>query len=81
MRYSLALSLLPERSGRLLEVGFGGGVFMPALRQHADHVFGIDVHDKAGQVKAALASEGVDAELVQAGPKRYRFQPHGSTAS
>jgi ubiquinone/menaquinone biosynthesis C-methylase UbiE len=73
MRYNLALSLLPERSGRLLEVGFGSGVFMPALNSRADHLYGIDVHDKAGQVKAALASEGVHAELVQAGAEALPF--------
>ena len=64
IRFRLALSLLPPNSQRLLEVGFGSGVFIPSLRSIADQVYGIDVHGEAGRVKTALASQGVKAELV-----------------
>jgi ubiquinone/menaquinone biosynthesis C-methylase UbiE len=74
LRYSLALALLPERSGRLLEIGFGSGVFMPALQERTAGLYGIDVHGKAGQVKQALKTEGIEAELVQAGAEALPFQ-------
>lgn len=65
LRFALALSLLPLRSQRLLEVGFGSGVFIPSLHAIADEVYGIDVHDETGRVKRVLASQGVNAELVR----------------
>jgi SAM-dependent methyltransferase len=49
--------------GRLLEVGYGSGVFLPALALHANELHGVDVHDKPGEVAAVLAAHGVDARL------------------
>jgi ubiquinone/menaquinone biosynthesis C-methylase UbiE len=64
LRFSLALSLLPARIDRLLEIGFGSGVLMPELKTRADQLYGIDVHGEAASVKKALGSEGVRANLV-----------------
>jgi ubiquinone/menaquinone biosynthesis C-methylase UbiE len=74
LRYSLALNLLPERSGRLLEIGFGSGIFMPALHDRADRLYGIDVHDKVGHVRKILQSEGVRAELLTAAAEALPFE-------
>jgi ubiquinone/menaquinone biosynthesis C-methylase UbiE len=49
--------------GRLLEVGYGSGVFMPALARHATTLSGIDVHDKPQAVERVLADHGITAEL------------------
>ena len=65
LRFSLALSLLPPRSHRLLEVGFGSGVFMPSLHAIAEEVCGIDVHDEISRVKTTLGTQGMNAELVR----------------
>jgi SAM-dependent methyltransferase len=49
--------------GRLLEVGYGSGVFMPTLARHCTALSGVDVHDVPEQVAAALAGHGVTADL------------------
>jgi 2-polyprenyl-3-methyl-5-hydroxy-6-metoxy-1,4-benzoquinol methylase len=50
-------------SGRLLEVGYGSGLFMPTLARHATELHGVDVHDKPDDVAAVLAEHGVKAQL------------------
>ena len=64
-RFVLAERLIPEWSSRLLELGYGGGVFMPLLTRRATELHGVDVHDKADQVGAQLERHGVRADLVQ----------------
>ena len=44
------------RATRLLEVGYGSGVFVPELARHADDVFGADVHRNGAAVTTALAT-------------------------
>src|SRR5690242_8938493 len=73
-RFSLAISLLPPRSHRLLEIGYGSGVVMPALSEIADQVYGIDVHDRASDVKKALQDRGVKAELFKSAAEELAFE-------
>jgi 2-polyprenyl-3-methyl-5-hydroxy-6-metoxy-1,4-benzoquinol methylase len=49
--------------GRLLEVGYGSGIFMPTLARHATELHGIDVHEKPAEVERVLADHGVTARL------------------
>lgn len=63
-RFIAALSLIPRTSDRLLELGYGSGVFMPALTKRAIRLYGIDIHDKANEVQSALQQEGVSAYLT-----------------
>ena len=63
-RYKLVLSLLSTRRyGRLLEVGYGSGVFMPELARFCDELYGIDPHNMPQQVGELLASFDVAARL------------------
>jgi SAM-dependent methyltransferase len=63
-RFKLALSLLPEsRSARLLEIGYGSGVFLPALSQRCEELYGIDIHDRNQEIGAELVKRGVFAQL------------------
>ena len=63
-RFRLALSLLPEqRVGRLLEVGYGSGVFMPELAERCEELYGIDIHTSPEQVMSLLAGFNVRARL------------------
>jgi SAM-dependent methyltransferase len=54
------------RASRLLEVGYGSGVFMPQLARNADDLFGADVHSNGAAVTATLAIHGAPARLVTA---------------
>jgi SAM-dependent methyltransferase len=62
------------RASRLLEVGYGSGVFMPELARHADNRFGADVHRNGAAVTATLAVHGSPARLAtaSAGALPYR---------
>lgn len=72
-RFALVLSLLPERSHRLLEIGFGSGVFMPELRGRCDELYGIDVHSQVAQVQTQLEACGVEAVLSQQSATQMKF--------
>ncbi len=63
-RFRLALSLLPKsRSGRLLEIGYGSGVFLPGLSRRCEDLHGIDVHNRNQEIADELAERGVSAQL------------------
>lgn len=73
-RFRLVQSLLePGYYGRLLEVGYGSGVFMPELSRYCDALYGLDVHDKERDVAAVLQRHGVDAQLHSASATRIPF--------
>jgi ubiquinone/menaquinone biosynthesis C-methylase UbiE len=56
--------LLAEVShGRLLEVGYGSGLFLPTLARHCSELAGIDVHAKPRDVEDTLRGFGIQARL------------------
>ncbi len=66
-RFSLVRSLLPSAPvDRLLEVGYGSGVFMPELSRHCRELHGADVHEYSLEVTERLAAAGVAAQLIRA---------------
>jgi len=63
-RYELVRTMLSEdKVERLLEIGYGSGIFMPELGKHANQLFGADVHPHAQEVTSALARCGITADL------------------
>jgi len=65
-RFQLATALLPRpRMQRLLEVGYGSGVFLPELATHCEELHGIDTHASAAQVLGKLRPHGVAPCLAQ----------------
>jgi SAM-dependent methyltransferase len=74
LRFECALRLLGERRfDRLLEVGYGSGVFMPSLMKRCRRLYGVDVHDRADEVGQVLRAYDVGAELHQCGVGRMPF--------
>ena len=66
-RFVMAKSLFrPERYSKLLEIGYGSGIFMPELAIHANELHGVDVHNYPDQVSQALSSVGISAKLSKA---------------
>jgi len=64
MRYRLLVSILSKhRFHRLLEVGYGSGVFMPELSHYCDELYGIDIHHRQQSVSELLARFNVTAQL------------------
>jgi SAM-dependent methyltransferase len=65
LRFDLIRSMLEgPRARRLLEIGYGSGVFFPELAKHADDLYGIDPHHLAEDVSKVLAQHGVQAKLM-----------------
>lgn len=63
-RFRLVLSLLAEdRYVRLLEIGYGSGVFLPELSGFCDELFGIDPHNRNQEVMDVLRGHNVAASL------------------
>lgn len=75
LRFKLALALIREkRYRRILEIGYGSGVFMPELSLYCGELFGVDVHDCAPAVTACLSKNGVNASLHSAGAESLPFE-------
>lgn len=73
-RFRMALSLLPKaRGARLLEIGYGSGIFLPALHERTHALFGIDIHDRHADVERALQRINVQAELHSGDSSRLPF--------
>lgn len=65
LRFRLIRRLLGKQHyGRLLEIGYGSGVFMPELARHSNELFGIDPHPMPTEVATKLQEHGVAASLV-----------------
>ena len=65
LRYEMLQKILMNRHfGRVLEIGYGSGVFMPHLARQSNHLYGIDPHPCSGEVTQVLNRFGVSAELV-----------------
>jgi SAM-dependent methyltransferase len=64
LRFRFARELLGRRRvGRLLEVGYGSGIFLPELDLHCAELHGVDVHGKHVEVAEKLAGVGVRSRL------------------
>lgn len=73
-RLEIAAGFLTRRFPKMLEVGYGSGIFLPELSRHCENLYAIDVHGKKDQVQAMLSSEGANAVLVQAEGERLPFE-------
>lgn len=73
-RFHLIAKLLGPRSvARLLEIGFGSGVFMPYLSSRCGELYGIDVHPHVDDVRETLSRSGVRASLSRQDAAHMRF--------
>lgn len=67
-RFHLIKRLLGERHGaRLLEIGYGSGVFLPELAKYAGEIYGVDVHQEHEKVAERLAAFDVRVKKLTAG--------------
>jgi len=74
LRFRLIRELLgDERYGRLLEIGYGSGVFMPELAARCDELFGIDPHPRDMDVQNMLKEHSVISTLRSAGAGSIPF--------
>lgn len=63
-RFKILLKLLGKgKRQNLLDIGFGSGIFLPALSLKTEHLFGTDNHPYANEVAKMIANAGIKAEL------------------
>jgi SAM-dependent methyltransferase len=75
LRYKLVLSLLRDsKFEKLLEVGYGSGVFMPELSRRCEELYGIVIHRMSDDVTAVLARHDVKAKLSTASVTELPFE-------
>ncbi len=66
-RLRMVLERLPEtRCGRMLEVAYGSGIFLPSLRLRCESLYGVDLHLHAATVRSRLSRLGVQAQVLPA---------------
>jgi len=74
-RFHLIQQLIGKRRfHRLLELGFGSGIFIPPLTQYCKDYYGIDTHGKIEEVSKALAEIGIRPNLFHADMASTPFQ-------
>ena len=65
IRFDLIRSMLcGSHVNRLLEIGYGSGIFLPELAKYADDLHGIDPHPFAEDITKILSKHCVQAKLV-----------------
>lgn len=66
LRFRVILKLLAGATyHRMLEIGYGSGVFMPELSRHCDDLHGIDPHPHQSTVEENLTRHGIQATLAR----------------
>lgn len=66
-RLEMVLQLLGQRRfRRLLDAGYGGGVFFPELARRTDELHGVDIHPHLPEVRRMAEAEGLEVRLAQA---------------
>lgn len=65
LRMSLAM-LGHKKYHKMLDIGFGSGIFIPELSRRCNHLYGIDVHNNTDMVEDMLRKEGLKATLSKA---------------
>jgi SAM-dependent methyltransferase len=77
LRFRTILKLVANAGfGRLLEIGYGSGVFMPELAEHCDELYGIDPHPYLSDVEEGLATQGVRAKLCRGSVESLPYDWH-----
>lgn len=65
-RFKLAINLMNNsRYDRLIDIGFGSGIFLKELSWHCQELYGIDIHSNIDKVEAMLSKENIEATLKQ----------------
>jgi len=68
MRFKIIATLLGKKTHyhRILEAGYGSGVFMPYLNDISDELYGVDPHEFNDEVQMALKDNDIKAQLFSA---------------
>ena len=75
MRFKAVVSMLQEcRFGKILEVGYGSGIFLPELARHCEDLYGIDTHSMNQKVEEILAKNNLEVSLKSRSVTKMPFE-------
>lgn len=75
LRFKNAIRLLEKtHHKRLLEIGYGSGIFLPQLKEYCDQIYGIDIHDKHNEVAKSLKQYGIISNLQNSSVTNLPFE-------
>jgi len=60
--------------GKLLDIGYGGGIFLTELSSRCDELYGVDIHHNIDKVQEMLAKENISAKLSYGDVTDLKFQ-------
>ena len=63
---------------QILEIGYGSGIFMPALSKNCNKLYGIDIHPFNAKVNKILSDYGIVANLYQGSVSKMPINTSGS---
>jgi ubiquinone/menaquinone biosynthesis C-methylase UbiE len=66
-----------QKFGKLLEIGFGSGIFLPELSRHCSELYGVSIHSKVALVQKTMEKERVAAWLSKGDVRALTF-PDGT---
>lgn len=72
--YMIKRLLGKSRFNRVLEIGYGSGIFLPILAEHCSQLSGIDIHDYHSDIENTLLKTGVKAELKYGDLQKIPFE-------
>ncbi len=73
-RLQMVLDVFDERLGRVLEVAYGSGIFLPSLAEICDDLYAIDLHDSREIVERNLEKMSVNAKLSKGDALSMTFE-------
>jgi SAM-dependent methyltransferase len=79
-RFADAIRLLGGKTGKLLDVGCGSGIFLPELSRHCDSLCACDFHPNLNRTAEMLRAEFVKASLVPSDARALPFRSEGFDA-
>ena len=75
LRFKLIIALMPQHLvDRILEVGYGSGLFMPELIERCQELYGIDIHPMHQEVTDRLENFHVTAHLFSGSAEAMPFE-------
>lgn len=76
LRFKIIIALLKHKKHyqRILEAGYGSGVFMPYLAALSDELYGIDPHEYNEKVEHSLSRNNISAKLFSGSITKLPFE-------
>jgi SAM-dependent methyltransferase len=73
-RFADAIRLLGGKTGKLLDIGCGSGIFLPELSRHCQSLCACDFHPNLSRTAEMLRAEAVSASLVPSDARALPFR-------